>query len=65
VYYLNESWEEQQGGLLNIFNENDTKATVVPFIGHCIVFLSEIEHEVTVSEAERFSITGWFHQKVI
>ncbi len=65
VYYLNESWKEQQGGLLNIFNENETKATVVPFIGHCVVFLSEIEHEVTVSEAERFSITGWFHRKVI
>jgi SM-20-related protein len=42
VYYLNPSWSEEKGGLLNIFNDNETKATVVPFIGHCIVFLSEL-----------------------
>ena len=65
VYYLNPEWSLEDGGLLNIFNENETKATVVPFIGHCIVFLSELEHEVTVSHAERYSITGWLHQKVI
>jgi Rps23 Pro-64 3,4-dihydroxylase Tpa1-like proline 4-hydroxylase len=62
---LNPSWSEEKGGLLNIFNDNETKANVVPFIGHCIVFLSELEHEVTVSHAERYSITGWLHQKVI
>ncbi len=65
VYYLNKEWHKEQGGLLKIFKENETKATVEPFIGHCFVFLAELEHEVTIAEKERFSITGWFHQKVI
>ncbi len=65
VYYLNENWSEENGGMLNIYNDKDTKATVIPFIGHCIVFLSGIEHEVTLSYKQRYSITGWFHQKII
>jgi SM-20-related protein len=64
VYYLNSDWTENSGGLLNIFYENETKATINPLLGHCIVFLSELEHEVTTSEKERYSITGWFHQKM-
>ena len=64
VYYLNPSWDESKGGLLKIYDENNVKATIVPIIGHCIVFLSEIEHEVTISNDLRYSITGWFHQKV-
>lgn len=63
VYYLNPSWDESKGGLLKIYDENNVKATIVPVIGHCIVFLSEIEHEVTISNDLRYSITGWFHQK--
>lgn len=63
VYYLNPSWKKEYGGLLNVFKNNETKATVMPLLGHCIVFLSEIEHEVTLSSSDRYSITGWFHQK--
>ncbi len=63
VYYLNENWIERNGGLLKIFDEDETKATIIPLIGHCIVFLSDLEHEVTISQLPRYSITGWFHQK--
>ncbi len=65
VYYLNPIWNKSFGGLLNIFDDTETKATIEPFIGHCIVFLSELEHEVTISDRDRYSITGWFHQKEI
>lgn len=65
VYYLNSDWQKEEGGLLKIYNEYETKATVEPFIGHCIVFLAELEHEVTIAEKERYSITGWFHQQLI
>lgn len=63
VYYLNEDWQKQFGGLLNIFEDIEVKATLAPILGHCIVFLSELEHEVTTSQKDRYSITGWFHQK--
>ncbi len=63
VYYLNLNWDRNSGGMLNIYKENEIKATLIPKIGHCIAFLSEIEHEVTLSEDSRYSITGWFHQK--
>lgn len=61
VLYLNPDWREDDGGQLRIYGADDRVLTELrPEFGTLAVFLSEeIEHEVTVSHRERFSIAGW------
>ncbi|WP_394131095.1 2OG-Fe(II) oxygenase [Shewanella maritima] len=69
VVYLNKNWSVADGGELVIYeNESPTAfvadhsiATVMPFLGTIVVFLSEeFPHEVLPSECDRYSIAGWF-----
>ncbi|WP_281187647.1 2OG-Fe(II) oxygenase [Vibrio harveyi] len=62
VFYMNESWSEEDAGELVVYDLNDNKiATIPPRSGRLFVFLSEqFPHEVLPTSAERFSIAGWF-----
>lgn len=62
VFYMNESWEEADAGELVVYGLDDQKiATIPPRSGRLFVFLSErFPHEVLPTNAERFSIAGWF-----
>ncbi|EPA0985147.1 TPA: 2OG-Fe(II) oxygenase [Vibrio parahaemolyticus] len=62
VFYMNESWSEEDAGELVIYDINDKEiATIPPRGGRLLVFLSEqFPHEVLPTNAERFSIAGWF-----
>lgn len=64
ILYLNESWEEGNGGALRVyFDENGKEAftDILPLGGRLVVFLSgEVPHEVLPTRKERISITGWF-----
>ncbi|EMH3444187.1 2OG-Fe(II) oxygenase [Vibrio harveyi] len=62
VFYMNESWSEEDAGELVVYDLNDNKiATIPPRSGRLFVFLSEqFPHEVLPTNAERFSIAGWF-----
>ncbi|MCG9609477.1 2OG-Fe(II) oxygenase [Vibrio harveyi] len=62
VFYMNESWSEENAGELVVYDLNDNKiATIPPRSGRLFVFLSEqFPHEVLPTNAERFSIAGWF-----
>jgi len=62
VLYLNEEWNERDGGELIIYNEEDEKVKkVIPNAGTLVVFLSEkFPHEVLPSKMKRHSIAGWF-----
>ncbi|EGQ8037681.1 2OG-Fe(II) oxygenase [Vibrio parahaemolyticus] len=62
VFYMNESWSEEDAGELVIYDLNDKEiATIPPRGGRLLVFLSEqFPHEVLPTNAERFSIAGWF-----
>lgn len=64
VIYLNKNWQENDGGVLNIYkNLDDDKAisSVSPKWGKAILFLSEeVPHEVTMSNKTRYSIAAWF-----
>ena len=58
--YLNTDWTEQQGGKLRLFT-NQGVVEVLPTGGTLTCFLSgEVEHEVTESQTDRLSFTGWF-----
>ncbi|EPU7922951.1 2OG-Fe(II) oxygenase [Vibrio parahaemolyticus] len=62
VFYINESWSEEDAGELVVYDLNDKEiATIPPRGGRLLVFLSEqFPHEVLPTNAERFSIAGWF-----
>ncbi|MEN8303467.1 MAG: 2OG-Fe(II) oxygenase [Campylobacterota bacterium] len=62
VYYLNDEWNENDGGELIVYNENSEKiAKVVPNANTLVVFMSEkFPHEVLSANRKRFSIAGWF-----
>ncbi|HGZ7315586.1 TPA: 2OG-Fe(II) oxygenase [Vibrio parahaemolyticus] len=62
VFYMNESWSEEDAGELVVYDLNDKEiATIPPRGGRLLVFLSEqFPYEVLPTNAERFSIAGWF-----
>lgn len=62
VFYMNESWSEEDAGELVVYDLNDELvAKIPPRGGRLLVFLSEqFPHEVLPTNAERFSIAGWF-----
>jgi SM-20-related protein len=62
--YLNEKWEDSDGGALRMYFPQEDGAELVkdvlPIGGRLVVFLSgEIPHEVLPTQKERISITGW------
>ena len=60
VFYLNEFWKPEHGGELRLHESDGTYQDVAPLPGRMILFKSEaVPHEVMLSNASRYSITGW------
>ena len=62
VFFLNPDWQPEHGGVLAIYEEDDSLLELVaPKMGTMVIFLSErFPHEVQTSFATRASIAGWF-----
>ncbi len=63
VLYLNETWQQDNGGELVIYAEEGEQILekIVPEFGRLVIFLSEkFPHEVLPATCERKSIAGWF-----
>ncbi|NQD38388.1 2OG-Fe(II) oxygenase [Permianibacter sp. IMCC34836] len=64
VLYLNEAWQADDGGLLQLYNCEHCIRRVVPEPGTLVIFLSDaVPHEVTDAKRERYSIAGWLRQR--
>jgi SM-20-related protein len=61
VTYLNDGWNEGDGGALRLHAEGGA-IDVLPSKGTSVCFLSEIEHEVLSATRERLSIAAWFRR---
>lgn len=64
VCYLNETWDETDGGQLVLCHTQDNggehQTTVSPLGGRLVCFESErLPHEVLPATRERLSLTGW------
>jgi SM-20-related protein len=60
VYYLNDNWQEEFGGELNLYTiEDQLIQKVYPKGNRFICFNSELPHEVCLTHQTRYSITGW------
>ncbi|WP_150913252.1 2OG-Fe(II) oxygenase [Marinobacter halotolerans] len=69
VLYLNENWQQADGGELQVFNrdsEQEICGRVSPELGRLAVFMSEeIPHEVLPANRTRYSVACWFRQDEI
>ena len=59
ICYLNENWQEDEGGQLRVYFPTSTK-DFFPIAGRLVCFRSDLlEHEVLPATRERLSLTGW------
>lgn len=69
VLYLNDQWQETDGGALQVFNRDsdlEICGRVLPELGRLAVFMSEeIPHEVLPANRTRYSVACWFRQDEI
>ena len=60
ILYLNDGWQEGDGGELKIYFENNEHLLIAPRLGTFVCFRSELfEHEVLPTNSARYSLTGW------
>lgn len=68
ILYLNEGWNEEDGGQLRLYMEPDGESPyidVLPEAGTVVSFLSgSFIHEVLPAKRERMSLTGWYSKRV-
>lgn len=63
LLYLNQNWKQEDGGELILYKDDNSSLTIEPLGGRLLVFESEMEHEVLLSKANRYSLTGWIKNK--
>jgi SM-20-related protein len=62
ISYLNKNWEENDGGQLLVY-QDDQVQKILPQSQTTVFFKSnEMEHEVTLANRSRMSVTGWLKQ---
>jgi SM-20-related protein len=62
INYLNNNWVEEDGGQLLVYREEGVQK-ILPRSQTAVFFKSnEMEHEVTTSNRNRMSISGWLKQ---
>lgn len=60
IIYLNENWQNGDGGELKIYPEGKEEKIIEPFENRCILFRSDVLfHEVLPTNKPRKSVTGW------
>ena len=60
INYLNEDWQEADGGQLCLYKNNEDVQMIQPESMTAVFFKSdEMEHEVMECKRSRMSITGW------
>ena len=68
ICYLNEHWQETDGGQLVVFKAqpdgSEEARSIVPLGGRLVCFESDrLEHEVRPGHRERMSLTGWLRTR--
>ena len=60
VYYLNQDWQDEYGGELKLYNQEDQLLlSLSPQGNRFICFKSDLPHEVCITHQPRYSIAGW------
>lgn len=66
VFYLNEAWQETDGGALRLYLADGSARDIYPHAGSLLLFLSaQFEHEVLPAIRNRVSIACWMRQRMM
>ncbi|MGC1548633.1 MAG: 2OG-Fe(II) oxygenase [Rhodanobacter sp.] len=66
VFYLNNAWQEAEGGALRLYLADQSYRDIYPHAGTLLLFLSaDFEHEVLPATRDRMSIACWMRQRMI
>lgn len=64
ILYLNQDWQNSDGGELRLYVNDDEWLDILPVGGRLVLFLSaQFWHEVLPAKQERLSLTGWFRTR--
>lgn len=64
ILYLNQDWQDSDGGELRLYVNDDEWLDISPIGGRLVLFLSDqFWHEVRPAKRERLSLTGWFRTR--
>ena len=66
VFYLNDAWQESEGGALRRHMADHSHRDIYPHTGTLLLFLSaQFEHEVLPATRDRMSIACWMRQRAV
>lgn len=66
VYYLNNHWQDNDGGELKLYDEQEQLVTtILPIVNRFICFNSHLLHEVCTTKKTRYSIAGWLKTRTL
>ena len=66
VFYLNDTWQEADGGALRLYLADGSHRDIYPHAGNLLLFLSaQFEHEVLPATRDRMSVACWMRQRAI
>ena len=66
VYYLNDNWQEKDGGALRLYDTQDhLLKTILPQGNRFVCFNSNLPHEVCIAHRRRYSIAAWLKVRKI
>ncbi len=62
VFYLNDDWQSEDGGALEIIDNHGTHHTITPIANRLIIFNSDLQHQVQIAHRQRYSIATWMRR---
>ncbi|WP_201529456.1 2OG-Fe(II) oxygenase [Psychrobacter frigidicola] len=62
VFYLNDEWATEDGGALEVIDNNGNHHNVMPVANRLIVFDSNLQHQVQIAHRQRYSIATWMRR---
>ena len=62
VFYLNDEWQAEDGGALEIVDNYGSHHKVMPVANRLIVFDSNLRHQVQIAHRQRYSIATWMRR---
>ena len=62
VFYLNDEWEDADGGQLSIVDEHNQLHQLLPKANRLVIFDSNLQHQVEIAHRQRYSIATWLRR---
>lgn len=62
VFYLNDNWSNDDGGQITVINKAGNTTQLTPQLNRLVIFDSNLQHQVEITNRQRFSIATWLRR---